>query len=73
MIKLTVTEWQNLYYRLRQDYGNRIMIASVLKQDLGFSVRRHRDYSQFRHSDHETVCLDFYDDAKEIFFKLKYR
>jgi hypothetical protein len=47
-----------------------VMIREKMKAELGFTVRRQSDYTNgYRR---ETVYLDFYNEAKETMFRLKY-
>lgn len=67
MIKLTVQEWNNLRHKLMQVYPvSWIAISWVSKRELGFTVRDHHDHNG------TTVYLDFYDDGKEAWFRLKH-
>ena len=72
---LTFTErqWNKIYHRIRDDYGDAVILISwKLKEELGFTVRRHRDYDPVNGHMREDIRLDFYDEAKMVFFKLKY-
>lgn len=82
-IKLSVDEWTAIRKRLREDYNWKpsvMVIRSVMLRELGFSVRLHTDWVKSEDSQHsdidwkfeECIYLDFYDDAKETMFRLKY-
>ena len=72
MIELTLTEWKPISDRLLEDCPlSWTMIRSVQKRELGFTVRYHQDFDQYNRVVN-TVCLDFYDDAKETWFRMKY-
>ena len=87
MIQLTEAQWAPLHQRLAQDYHDRpsvMLIRSVMRQTLGFTVRRHRERRDIRQMASEFgmpeysimmkdwICLDFYDPALETWFRLKY-
>jgi hypothetical protein len=68
----TERQWNKMYNRIRSDYGDAVVLISWrLKQELGFTVRRHRDYDPIDGHIND-IRLDFYDEAKMVFFKLKY-
>jgi len=83
-IKLTRKEWQPIADRLSKECPKSwTTITYVQKRELGFTVRHHREpvtgtdviqYDQFGgYSPHKDyICLDFYDDVKETFFRMKY-
>jgi hypothetical protein len=68
--------------RLVADYGEKMTISFVMRRELGFSVRRHRalvpndpqhsykDGPSMHYEDH--VHLDFYSDAAQSWFQLRY-
>ena len=76
MITLSKFEWIPLQQRLVEEHGLSIMnISWACRRELGFTIRYHQqwvkedDYDGHR----ETItCLDFYDDVKETFFRIKY-
>ena len=81
-------EWYNLAEHLRKEYGQSIMlISSRCKRELGFTVRHHKglephdavEWEQmkeegWKHRYHyeDQVHLDFYNEAQQTFFVLKY-
>ena len=72
---LTLTEykWNQLYNHIREEYGDTTVIISWrLKETLGFTVRRHRDYNPINGHMVNDIRLDFYNDAALTFFQLKY-
>jgi hypothetical protein len=83
-IKLTREEWAPIAKRLSEECPKSwTTITFVQKRELGFTVRNHREYPepedqiQFdRHgrwvSFKDYICLDFYDDVKETYFRMKY-
>ena len=70
---LTEYIWNEIYIRLREEYGDTVVIISwKLKETLGFTVRRHRDYNPVNGHMVDDIRLDFYDEAALTFFQLKY-
>ena len=81
-------EWYGLAERLRTEYGQSIMlISSRCKRELGFTVRHHKGLEPhdaveweamksegWKHRYHyeEQVHLDFYNQAQQTWFVLKY-
>jgi len=78
MIRLTEAQWAPLHQRLAQDYHDRpsvMLIRSAMRQTLGFTVRRHREWREGDQGGRycrDWICLDFYDAALETWFRLKY-
>lgn len=76
-VKLTHAAYMHIRERLVADHGRRILISWVCKQELGFMFREHRRYDPSIESDdwkdvHTTWMVDFYDDAAETMFRLRY-
>jgi hypothetical protein len=70
---LTEYIWNEIYIRIREEYGDSVVIISwKLKEALGFTVRRHRDYDPVNGHMVNDIRLDFYDNAALTFFQLKY-
>ena len=68
MITLSLYEWRAMKERLATDYGRGVLLLrDKTKRELGFTVRLHHDAEY-----PSVVCLDFYDDAAETMFRLKY-
>jgi len=81
-------EWYQLTERLRSDYGPSIMlISSRCKRELGFTIRHHKGLVEHdkgtwevmksegfhnRYHYEDQVCLDWYNEAQQTFFVLKY-
>jgi hypothetical protein len=77
-------QWAEIQARLVADYGEKMTISFVMRRELGFSVRRHRalvpnspvlegriEWSAGMHyEDH--IHLDFYSDAAQSWFQLRY-
>ena len=85
MIRLTERKWLLLYARLGEEYQHEpsvLLIRGKMRRVLGFTDRRHREWIEAasirpgedgkRGYIKEWVCLDFYDDALETWFRLKY-
>lgn len=83
-IVLNEVIWSNIYERLADEYQCRpgvLLIRSKMKETLGFTVRRHRnwqvdngpvgEYDGFGHWQEE-IHLDFYDEQQLTLFRLKY-
>ena len=65
--------WNKIYNRIREEYGDTVVIISwKLRETLGFTVRRHRDYSETLGHMVNDIRLDFYDEPAMTFFQLKY-
>ena len=70
---LTESKWNTIYNLIREEYGDTTVIISwKLKETLGFTVRRHRDYNPVNGHMVDDIRLDFYDEAAMTFFQLKY-
>lgn len=83
-ITLSVDEWRKIKDRLRLEHPLSVLVlVGAMKRELGFTVRNHKEYpndedeviydkngswSYYR----EVICLDFYDDIKETYFRLRY-
>jgi len=74
MIALTVKQWTRIRKQLKEDYAWKpsvFMIRETMRRELGFTPRLHQAYDE-QTGYIETVYLDFYDDAAESWFRLKY-
>ena len=70
---LTESKWNTIYNLIREEYGDTTVIISwKLKETLGFTVRRHRDYNPINGHMVDDIRLDFYDESAMTFFQLKY-
>jgi len=82
-IRLTTSQWHQIRQLIREEYPTRdsvLIIRSVMRRELGFTTRLHREwipedgagqydgYGNYQ----ESIYLDFVDDIKETFFRLKY-
>ena len=75
--------WESIRQKILTEYGNHLMISWVMKRELGFTVRFHQnwitvDKNHFgddivprRHCQNQ-VHLDFFNDATQSWFQLKY-
>jgi hypothetical protein len=74
-IKLTIKEWKVLSSTLNKEYESKpsvMMIREVTRRELGFTVRHHRQWLPEMTHFEEHIFLDFWNDEKETFFRLKY-
>ena len=80
-------DWNTIRSQLGQDHGDRILISYVCRRELGFTVRRHKGLEphdkdtwdvmknqgwEHRYHYQEQIHLDFYDQAQQTWFVLKY-
>ena len=69
MITLTEKEWDLFKPGLEEEYGKSILlIRHKMKDMLGCTYR----YGQFTKWPERNIYLDFFDEASETFFRLKY-
>lgn len=72
-----LNEWERrVWPKIVADYGRAVNVSWVCKERLGFTVRRHTDYSYDdldTNWNPTTIHLDFYDEASQTMFLLKYR
>ena len=81
------SEWEPIQYQLGLDYGHKIMLSWVCKRELGFTMRRHKGLEphpeaewkvmksqgwNHRYHYQEQIHLDFYNEAQQTWFVLKY-
>jgi len=73
MIKLTEAEWNIIYQSIAEEYPpSYLLIRDVMRQELGFTSRRHTEWEAGLVYNNSVIYLDFYDDAQETWFRLKY-
>ena len=81
MIKLHPDHWEQIRNRLIAEQPASVMlIRSRMREVLGFTVREHQQWKEAgKTSDGRAyghmqtwICLDFYNDAMESWFHLKY-
>ena len=70
MLTLTAVEWTKIRKQIKEEYHWKLLIREVMRRELGF-VTRYQEYSH-EHGTKEGIYLDFYDDAMETLFRLKY-
>ena len=75
-IQFTMEEWAQLKLKMAKDHelekASVFMIREVMKRELGFTTRVHRQWDPGMVNCQEHVLLDFWNDEKETFFRLKY-
>jgi len=74
-IQFTVEEWTQLRLKIAKDHELKpsvFMIREVMMRELGFTTRVHLQFDPGMVNYQEHVLLDFWNDEKEIFFRLKY-
>ena len=75
-IQFTMEEWVQLKLKMTKDQelekASVFMIREVMKRELGFTTRMHRQWDPGMVNYQEYVLLDFWNDEKETFFRLKY-
>ena len=76
-IELSHEEWYKIRDRIREDFGDSMVILSFkMKRELGFTVREHRAYNPFDPMHllaYQTmICVDFYTEQAKVWFTLKY-
>ena len=74
MITLKEREWKKILEQLKEDWSHKpsvFLLRSVMRRELGFTDRRHEVWSP-QHGYDVLVYLDFFDDACETMFRLKY-
>ena len=70
---LSEREWNKIYHRIHKEYGDSVILISwKLRETLGFTVRRHRDYNPIKGHMVNDIRLDFYNEPAMTFFQLKY-
>ena len=68
-------EWEQLKLKLVKENELKpsiFMIREVMKRELGFTTRMHRQWDPGMVNYQEHMLLDFWNDEKETFFRLKY-
>lgn len=80
---LSEKEWARIHQLLAEKYRDKpsvMIIKTVMRRELGFTVRRHREWVEFSKNEPWastsgyvwTIRLDFYDDELETLFRLTY-
>lgn len=76
MILLSEREWKRIYSLIKQEYKSTpsvFLIRERMRETLGFTDRRHQRWDKETHMYIVEFYLDFYDESKETFFRLKYQ
>jgi hypothetical protein len=72
-ITLSNQQWEKLKSQIIEDYGRTtVLISWRLKEQLGFTLRQHRDEKETEWKKMYTMRLDFWDDMLHTMFLLKY-
>ena len=73
MIKLAPTQWQDIKTDIIATYGrSTVLLRDKMRRELGFVNREHRWYDHDCAEYRCVIMLDFYDDAAETMFRLRY-
>lgn len=75
MIILECTKWASVELRLREEWAHKpsvFLMRSVMRRELGFTVRKDTDYNKDTYKMVTTVYLDFVDAPSETMFRLRY-
>lgn len=73
-IELSPAEWVGIHRKLAKRFEHRpsvMLIRNKMKEELGFTVRTHREYTQQR-GYVETIFLDFYSEQAATMFRMTY-
>jgi hypothetical protein len=74
MITLKKKEWHLIKKQIQQDFQDTPsvwLLRSTMKKVLGFTIREGTSWN-VKHGYRNRVYLDFFDEAKETYFILKY-
>jgi hypothetical protein len=75
MIILEWNKWGLIQARLETEWAHKpsiFLMRSVMRRELGFTVRKDTDYNKSTHKMVTTVYLDFFDAPCETMFRLRY-
>jgi len=73
MVKLEEHEWWEIAQRIRSEYPPSVsLIRHVMRRELGCTIRNHQYWNPGMVVYVKEVHLDFFDEAKETWFRLKY-
>jgi hypothetical protein len=75
MIVLEWDKWTPIESRLRVEWAHKpsvFLMRSVMKRELGFTVRKDTKYNNSTYKMITTVHLDFFDAPAETMFRLRY-
>lgn len=72
-------DWSDIYALILRDYGMGMAVRTRLRREMGFTYRNHQEWIVFdmtgdreRKYCEEQVHLDFYSEAAQSWFQLKY-
>lgn len=72
-------DWHSIYTRILHDYGMGMAVRTRLRRELGLTYRIHQEWIEFDSTEgrprkycEEQVHVDFYNDAAQSWFQLKY-
>ena len=77
-VKVKFDDWEDIHVRLYDEYRHKpsvLLIRTVMRRELGFTTREQWDWETDSRGNPRPIhymCLDFYDDQLEMFFRLKY-
>lgn len=72
-IALSYQDWDKLKTKIVEDYGyTTVLISWRMREQLGCTVRDHRDYSHDDWRSSKPMRLDFWDEQLQTLFLLKY-
>jgi hypothetical protein len=72
-ITLSNRQWEKLKSQIIEDYGRTtVLISWRLREQLGFTLRQHKDATETDWAKQYTMRLDFWDDMLHTIFLLKY-
>ena len=81
LIIMRPSDWEYVKNKLLKDYGPSILISWKCKRELGFTIRNHKALQEIEGDDDEfkgryyykpEIHLDFYSEAQQVYFLLKY-
>jgi hypothetical protein len=75
MITLTEAKWATIDARVRADWAHKpsvFLMRSVMKRELGFTVRKDTNWNNSTYKMITTVYLDFFNAPAETMFRLRY-
>lgn len=72
-------DWSDIYSAILRDYGMGMAVRTKLRRELGFTYRNHQEWIVFDRSGdrerkycEEQIHLDFYSEAAQSWFILRY-
>lgn len=70
---VTLEQWKKIKAQIKKDYPPSVLLVrSKMRSVLGFTNRSHNEWNGDDYMMDRHVHLDFFDEAKRIFFLLKY-